>query len=932
MGTKKLILTAVTALAGFAAFAQQIPLDPAVRTGKLANGFTYYIRHNEEPKKRVELYLVNKVGSILEDDDQQGLAHFMEHMNFNGTKHYPKNELVDYLQKAGVKFGADLNAYTSFDETVYQLPIPLDDPAMFGHGIDIMRDWAQEATLDPVEIDNERGVVLEEERLGKGANDRMTRQYFPMLLNHARYADRLPIGKDAVLTLFKAEVIKRFHKDWYRPDLQALIIVGDVDVNEAEKMVKERFADLKNPVNERARTKYTVPLSGNSQFMVVTDKEETTTSLEIMMMHKAPELKTEQDYILSIKQNLFNQLVNARRYAELSNDPAPAYTGVSIGINGMISNIDMLSFSVSAKDGQLATSFAQTWRVMERIKRYGFMPDEFNRVKQNYLRSLQSSVNEQGKTPSVSYVKEYQRYFLNGEASPGIAWEYQFTKDHINAISLTDINNLMNEYLSSKDVDILVSAPEKDKTTLPDSATVQNWINTIGKEAIQPYKDEQVNQPLLATKPKPGKVVSKQEIPQIGVTKLTLSNGVKVILKPTDFKNDQVLYGAFSPGGTSLYDRADYDAASNAGGLMGRFGLGNFSPVQLSQVLTGKVVSSAANIIQRSAIIAASASPQDLETALQITYLQFTAPRKDTLIFKNIINNSIAGLANRYADPNNVFADTISYVMGDYNYRAAALTAERLNGITLQRTYDIYRERFADASGFTFTFVGNFDVDTITPLLEQYLGALPSLYKNEKARDLGIHIPAGRLTKKAYKGTENKAIVRLVVSGNYQYSAVNNLLLKALGDILQIKVLQHLREEESEVYSPSVQTLYNKYPQNRYAFTISFGCAPKNIDHLIDMVEKEMSVLRDKGAEADDVQKFKAAYEKNVDLALKDNGFWLSYLSGQFENNEDVLQVQDIAKNLAKINPNTLQEAAKKYLAGENMIRFELLPADTSSN
>lgn len=926
MGTKKLILTAATALAGFAAIAQQIPLDPAVRTGKLANGFTYYIRHNEEPKKRVELYLVNKVGSILEDDDQQGLAHFMEHMNFNGTKNFPKNNLVDYLQKAGIRFGADLNAYTSFDETVYQLPIPLDDPAMFGNGLKIMRDWAQEATLDPSEIEKERGVVLEEERLGKGAKDRMTRQYFPLLLNHARYADRLPIGKDAVLTLFKPEVIKRFHKDWYRPDLQALIIVGDVDVNDAEKMVKERFADLKNPVNERERIKYTIPLSGNSQFMVVTDKEETTTSLEMMMMHKAPELKTEQDYILSIKQSLFNQLVNARRYAELSKDPAPAYTGVSIGISGMISNIDMLSFSVSAKDGQLATGFTQTWRVMERIKRYGFTPDEFNRVKQNYLRSLQSSVNEQGKTPSVSYVKEYQRYFLNGEASPGIAWEYQFTKDHINAIALTDINNLMNEYLSSKDVDILVSAPEKDKAALPDSATVQSWINLIGKEAIQPYKDEQVNQPLLAAKPKSGKVVSKQEIPQIGVTKLTLSNGVKVILKPTDFKNDQIIYGAFSPGGTSLYDGTDFDAASNAGGLIGRFGLGNFNPVQLSQILTGKVVNSTANIALRSSTIMANASPQDLETALQITYLQFTAPRKDTLIFKNTLNNAVASLANRYADPNRVFADTVNYVMGDYSYRSAAPTAERLNAITLQRTYDIYKERFADAAGFTFVFVGNFKPEAITPLLEQYLGALPATHANTKARDLGLHIPPGKLVKKVYKGTENKALVRVVFSGNYNYSPLANLQLKALGDILQIKVLQQLREAEGEVYSPQVQTTYNKYPQNRYAIIVQFGCAPKNTDHLVDVLQQEMKMLREQGPETDNVQKFKAQYEKNVELALKDNGFWYAYLSGQYENNENVLEALDVNKNLEKIEPVTLKQAAQTFLSDKNTIVFELLP------
>jgi zinc protease len=930
MDIKKLILTTAIGFAGYAALAQSIPLDPAVRTGKLANGFTYYIRHNNEPRKRVELYLVNKVGSVLEDDDQQGLAHFMEHMNFNGTKNFPKNDLVDYLQKAGVRFGADLNAYTSFDETVYQLPIPTDNPAMFGNGIRIMRDWAQEATLDPTEIEKERGVVLEEERLGKGAKDRMSRQYLPMLLNHARYADRLPIGTDEVLTKFKPEVIKRFHHDWYRPDLQALIIVGDVDVNEAEKLVKERFADLKNPPNERVRTPYHVPLTGKSQFMIVTDKEETSTDLEIMMKHQAPELKTEQDYITSIKQNLFNQLLGNRKLAELSRESNPAFTGMSAGIGGVLKNVDMLSFSVSAKEGRLEQSFAQTWRVMERIKRYGFTQSEFDRIKQSYLRGLQNSVNEQGKTPSTSYVKEYQRLFLNNEASPGIAWEYQFTNNHINAITLADINTLMNEYLSSKDVDVLVSAPEKDRASLPDSAMVQSWIANVSKEDIQPFKEDEINKPLLSVKPKAGKVVSKQEIAQLNITKLTFSNGVTVILKPTDFKNDQIIYGAFAPGGTSLYEGTDYDVASNAGGIMNRMGLGNFSMVQLNNLFTGKVASSSANIIGRASTIRAGAAPQDLEAALQLTYLQFTAPRKDTLMFKNTINNAIAGLTNRYASPANVFADTVSYIMGNYNYRSAPPTTDRIGKITVQRAYAIYKERFADASGFTFVFVGNFKPETITPLLERYLGSLPATHQHIKPRDTGIHIPAGHIVKRVYKGTENKATVQLVFSGDYTYSPLANLQLKALGDVLQIKVLQQLREAEGEVYSPQVQTSYNKYPHNRFALTVAFGCAPQNADHLVAMVEQEMKTLKEKGPDADDVQKFKAQYEKNVELALKDNGFWMNYLLGQYENNENVLQALDTDKLLQKIDAVSLKQAAQVFLSGNNMITFQLLPEKTA--
>jgi len=932
MNIKKISILVIATIISYTTVAQTIPLDPAVRTGKLDNGFTYYIRHNEEPNKRVALYLVNKAGSILEDQDQLGLAHFMEHMNFNGTKHYPKNELVDYLQKAGVKFGADLNAYTSFDETVYELPISTDDPGMVSEGLKIIRDWAQDATLDPVEIDKERGVVLEEERLGKGANDRMARKFYPVMLNHSRYAERLPIGQDKILTNFKPEVIRRFYHDWYRPDLQALIVVGDVNMDEIEKMVRQKFSDLKNPENERTRTLYTVPLAGHNQFLTVTDKEKSTVEIEILYKHKAAEVKTEADYRALLKRTLFNQLFAARRYAEINAQSNPVFVNMDAGIQGLLGGLDMFSFDVTPKKGQLEQGFKQAWTILEKVKRDGFTQTELDRVKESYLRGIEKGVKEKDKTPSGDFVKEYQSLFLHQEAAPGIEWEYNFTKANMDAINLADMSAIMDDYLKSADIDMLVLAPESEKSSLPDSVTVVGWIKSVSASTIAPFKDAEITQPLLSTKPQPGKVVERSAIPQIGVTTLTLSNGVKVVLKPTDFKNDEIRFMAFSAGGTSLYSDADFDNAANAAVLMSSFGLGDFNPVQLSKVLNGKQIKVAASIGPRAENINGSSSPSDLETALQLVYLQFTHPRKDSVLFNAIISNAKEALINRYADPNNVFADTVSYVMGNYNFRASASTIERLDKISLQKAYAIYKERFADASGFTFVFVGNFTPDGITPLLERYLGSLPSLRKNEKARDLGIHIPAGRLTKKVYKGTENKAIVRLVISGDYQFSATNNLLLKALGDILQIKLLQQLREDESEVYSPNVQTIYNKYPRNRYAVIISFGCAPKNADHLIDMVEKEMTAIKNKGAEADDIQKFRTTYEKNVELALKDNGFWLGYLSGQYENDENVLQVQDVQANLAKVNPNALQEAAKKYLAGENMIRFELLPADISSN
>jgi len=920
-----IVIFTMALFTGLGVRAQPIPLDRDVRTGKLANGFTYYIRHNEEPRHRVEMYLVNKVGSVLEDADQRGLAHFMEHMNFNGTRHFPKNELVNYLQKAGVRFGADLNAYTSFDETVYQLPLPTEDSGLVRSGLQIMRDWAQEALLDSVEIGKERGVVLEEERLGKGAGDRLARKYFPVLLNHSRYSQRLPIGVDSVLMHFRPAVIRRFYHDWYRPDLQALIVVGDIDVNTMEKMVRLRFGTLRNPEPERPRTKYTVPLTGKAQFLAATDKENGSTSLDIYWKRPAPVVVTSSDYLGLLRRNLLNQLLQARLAAETYRQTDPAYGSVQARISGVLNNVDAFAFSVEAKKGRLEQAFGQGWSYLEKVRRYGFTQAELDRVRQDYLRSMDRAVTEKDKTPSVQWVKEYQQLFLHGDAAPGIVWEADFTRAHIGAITLADVAAVLREYLSSADRDVILLAPDAEKGVLPDSAAVGGWMKAPMPD-LKPWVDEVSSSSLLPVKPAPGKVAERQSVPELGLTLLTLSNGVKVVLKPTDFKNDEILFQGTAAGGTSLYNDSDYDAAADAAMLVGQFGAGNFNAVQLNNLLNGKVARINALISQRTQDIGGVTTPADLETALQLLYLRFTQPRKDTLVFSNIISRSRDAILGRNAEPNNVFADTMGYVLGEYAYRASPPSLEHLGRVTLDKVFAIYKQRFADASGFTFVFVGSFAVDSIVSLLEQYLGGLPSLHRNEVARDLGIHIPAGQLTKKVLMGTENKATVRLVISGDYPYSPLANLELKALSDILQIKVLQHLREEEGEVYSPGVRVSYNKNPRSRYAFVVSFGCAPANVDGLIAGVQKEMAALREKGPEEEDVQKFKAAYSKELEPLYRQNSFWFSYLLGQYQNGEDVRQVLDVPANLEKITAQGLRAAAQSWLTGDNFIRFELLP------
>lgn len=910
---------------------ETIPLDTNIRTGKLANGFTYYIRKNTEPKDRVQIYLANKVGSILENDDQQGLAHFMEHMGFNGTKNFPKNELVSYLQKSGVRFGADLNAYTSFDETVYQLPLPTDDPEILKNGIQIMRDWAQDATLDPAEIEKERGVVLEEKRLGKGAGQRMQDKYLPMLFNNSRYSSRLPIGTEDVLKNFKPETIKQFYKDWYRPDLQALIVVGDIDVNAMEKTIKAKFSDLKNPANPRKRTDYSIPLLNKNQFISVTDKEFPVTALQIFIKHPSAKLKTATDYRSSIVRNLYNQVLQ-ERYDALTKQANPPFLQGGANISGFLAGLDVFSAIVVAKPGELETGYKAVLTEIERAKKFGFTQTELDRAKQQYLTRMESAFKEKDKTSSESLVNEYVRLFLEEEASPGIEYEYNFAKQATPGISLEEVNGLSEKYITDVNRDVIIMGPEKDKATLPDEAKVNAWTKAVQQQNITAFVDEVSDKPLLDTKPAPGKVTAEKKIAELGVTELTLSNGVKVILKPTDFKNDEVNFYAFSPGGTSLYTDADYQSAANASSIVRGGGVGEFNPIQLPKMLSGKRISVSPYISERSEGIQGFTNPKDLETALQLTHLYFTQPRKDTAIFKGYIQQIKGSLANRGNDPNSVFSDTVSAVLGNYNIRRTGPSLQKADQISLDRAFAIYKERFADASDFTFTFVGNFEVEKFKPLLEQYIGSLPSTKRNEEARDLKINIPPGKITKAVYKGQEPKANVRLVFSGDYQYGEESNNELEALAEVLNIKLIERLREDEGGVYGVGARASYSKYPSGRYSMNIGFGCGPENVEKLIASVMDEIGKVKKDGAQAVDIQKFIAEERRTTETQLKDNGFWLGYLIGQYQNNEDPKDVLTYMDSLKKVTPQALKTAANKYLAGNNYIRLVLLPETQAKN
>lgn len=904
---------------------EDLPLDPAVRTGKLANGFTYYIRHNEEPKNRVVIYLANKVGSVLEDEDQRGLAHFMEHMNFNGTAHFPHNELVNYLQKSGIRFGADLNAYTNFDETVYQLPLPSDKPGLVDTGLKIMRDWAQNATLDPGEIDKERGVVLEEKRLGKGTGERMQRQYWPVLFNNSRYAVRMPIGEDTVLNSFKRPMIARFYNDWYRPDLQALIVVGDIDVNAMEQEIKRMFADLKNPSHEKARIKYQVPLDGKNRFVAVTDKEMTVTAADIIFKHPEQPLKTEADYRKYLVKNLYNQSL-AKRIGQLSRQATPPFIQGGSSIGGFIGGLSMFDVSVVAKPGELENGVKAVWREIERVKQFGFTQGELDRSKAAYLNNVESQWKEKAKTNSESFVREYQNYFLKDIAAPGIEKELELVKTFLPAITLADVNALSVANITGHDRTILVLAPDKEKEVLPSEITFTNWINSVQAEKLTPYLDDISNKPLLVQQPVPGKIVEEQKDSATGTCRYLLSNHIRVILKPTDFKNDEIIFTGIKPGGTSWATDAAYESAALSADLVNSSGAGNYNETELENYLADKQTNVIPFIQPASEGVNGNTTPENLENALALTYAYITEPRKDKEIFDGMVMKSIAGLANRSSDPNSLFSDSVKAILYNKNARKTGPGIEKIKQLNLDTAFSFYEKRFRNVNGMTFVFVGAIDTTAIKPLLEKYLGGLPSHENTEDAKDLGIHIRDGIVNKNIYKGTEPRSTVLLLYSGLMEYNPQNVVRLDALKETLEIRLLERLREEESGVYSPGVFVNSSKYPQGRYSFVVQFGCAPQNADKLIASVQDEIEKLKQNGPLPQNLEKWRVEDRNSLETALKTNGFWLRYLTGQVENKESISQISGYTEIRDKVSVADIQRAAITYLSGLNYIRLVLLP------
>jgi len=903
-----------------------LAFDNEVTKGILPNGFQYFIRKNSEPKDRVIMYLATKVGSILENENQLGLAHFMEHMNFNGLKHFPKNELVDYLQKVGVRFGSDLNAYTGFDQTVYKLPIPSDDPELLRNGLQVIRDWAQDALLTDEEIDKERGVVLEELRGGQGAFKRLQDKYLPILLNNSLYSDRLPIGKEDIITNFPYETLRKFHKDWYRPDLQAIIIVGDIDEKQMEKEVKRLFSDLEKNINSLERAEYKVPLLNKNQFIAVTDDEMPYTVGNIVVKHPKRDIKTIEDLRKNLLISVYGNVLNSR-LSELGKTTDPPFISANVGIGGFIGGLDSFNASVVAKPSEFEKAFKSLVRELERIEKHGITETEFQRAVSALNKDNETTYIERDKKKSISYVNRYLNYYLEG--SPSLSDEdfYTYRRNLLPTLRLEEVENIGKEYYLEINRDVIIMAPENEKNNLPNENEVEAWFSEIKEEDILAYEDKISDLPLLLNEPNSGgKIVSVKEITAIEAKEVLLSNGIKVVLKPTTFKNDEILINAHSPGGTSLYGDNDYYSASFADNLVSTSGVGQLNHVELQKHLTGKRVNISPYIAEREEGISGYSDKEGLKTAFEMIYAYFTEPRIEEDVFQSTIARYSSMIANQENDPGFVFEEAISKSLYGENIRKMSISEEGIKQVDKERAFSIYKERFSDASDFVFVIVGSFTDKEINPYLEKYLASLPSLKRNERPKDLKIYEPKEGFEKIIHKGQEQKVSVSMAYYGDYKYGDMEELNMDALRSILSIKLIERLREGESGVYGVGASSTTVKYPRGRYGFYVNFGTGVDKYQSLITSALEEIGKVKKNGPLEVDLDKFKIERKRQLELSLNENRFWLNDICESYRLNEDPTYITRYLQYLGKITIKSVKKVANKYLKDKRLFKFILLP------
>lgn len=874
---------------------QSLPADTNVRVGRLDNGLTYYIRCNKFQTNRADFHIAQKVGSMQEEEAQRGLAHFLEHMAFNGTKNFPGNQMKDYLEKIGVKFGTDLNAYTSLDQTVYRVSnVPLIREGIIDSALLILHDWSGFIALEDNEIDKERGVIREEWRTRSDAQGRILDKALPLLYPDCKYGQRFPIGLIDVINNFKYDELRSYYNKWYFPDNQGIIVVGDVDVDQIEKKIKALFSDI--PKRDNPAERVTVPVPDNKEPIVAytTDKEATDVSITLFQKTEPfpeKEKNTPRYYLLSYVNNMIQSMLN-ERFSELLQKSNPPFIDAGFyHSNYFISKTkDAWTLMTSCKENGIGTALKVAVQETERARQFGFTPSEYNRATANFLRSMETQYKERGNRMNDSYVGELINLFLDNEPAPGIEFEYAFWNEVIKQITIKDVNDYFkSEVMGDSNLVVWLSGPEKEGLVYPSQQELLATIHDARKGELTPYTDNMKDEPLISNLPKKGSVIKKKVNSANNTTEWKLSNGIKVVFFPTKLKEDQIIMSAFSPGGSSLIPKGEEPNVKLMGNVATMGGYGNFSVIELNKLLAGKNVSVSTSVSSYDEWISGNCSPQDFESMVQLSYLAVTAPRKDMEVYESFISRTRDALKNQDADPKAALSDTLIKVMYNNHPRSMRFKAEMLDQVNYDRILQMYKERFANCSDFTFVFVGNVQPDTVQSLIEQYIATLPGTGKAEKPKDLKMKSFKGEVTNHFKKelGTA-MSTVYIAINGKCPYSLESKLQLSALTQILRILFTEKIREKEGGTYGVSVGSSISNYPRKEFSMMIQFDTDPVLQEKLVGIIYKELDSMSLVGPREEDIQKVKEYMLKQYDENCRQNGYWKDYIVALYQDNIDM--------------------------------------------
>ena len=877
-----------------------LPVDKNVRIGQLDNGLTYYIRHNKLPENRAEFYIAQKVGSILEEPQQRGLAHFLEHMAFNGTKNFPGDDkrlgVIPWCETVGIKFGTNLNAYTSIDETVYNISnAPIDRTGVLDSCLLILHDWSNYILLKDDEIDKERGVIREEWRSRNSGMLRVYTDLLPTIYPGDKYADCMPIGSIDVINNFPYKDIRDYYHKWYRPDLQGIVIVGDINVDAVEAKLKAVFADVQKPVNPAERTYY--PVADNKEPIVAigTDKEVDDPSIEIYFKQDAtPDSeKNNVGYLASqYMTSMISSMLNAR-LSELVQSANPPFTRASSYYSAFFvaKTKEAFALSASSKADGIETALKTLLQETERARRFGFTESEYARARANYLQSLESAYNEREKTKHGSYVREYVQNFLNGEPIPGIEAEYAMMNQLAPNIPLQAMNMVMQQLVPDSNQVVIIAGPAKEGLKYPTKEEVINLLKGMKDLDLQAYVDKVSDEPLMKEAPKGGKIISEKEGDIYGSTKLVLSNGVTVYVKKTDFKADEIRMKGTSLGGKSIFPDKDALNFAVMDNVIAVGGLGNFSQVDLTKVLAGKKVSVNAGLGATTENVFGTCSPKDFETMMQLTYLTFTAPRKDTEAFESFKNRMKAQLESAQANPLSSINDSLQKAMYNNHPRVVMMKPEMVDQIDYDHILEMYNDRFKDASDFTFYFVGNIDLETAKPLIAEYLGALPAINRKETFKDTKMNIRKGVYKNEYTKEQQTPtATIVFLYSGKAPYTLKNDILLSFATQVLDMVYTEEVREKEGGTYGVNCFGDLQKYPKEQLLLQIVFQTDPAKKDKLAGIVVDELKKLAAEGPSDVHLQKVKEYMLKKYADNQKENGYWMNNLNDYFYYGMDMTE------------------------------------------